>query len=108
MVDQEGANVMEDMERNYANAGNASMGRTGPVARRKSSEDERMPDEWNRARNQEGEVVGYIGQRPIRRAVEQPDKDDQNGDSAENGVEIQGDPSAGVMAALARLRQENQ
>src|SRR5271169_3380615 len=64
MVDEDGAQVLEEME-TYGNAG-----RTVPAAAmRGPTEDERMPEEWNRARNMEGgEVVGFIGQRAIFRA----------------------------------------
>jgi len=102
MVDQEGANVVDEMERTYANAGNASMGRV-PVTRQRPAEDERMPEEWNRAMNQEGNVVGYIGQRPIRRPAEQ---DTELDNQLESGWDTQTEATAGVMAALARLRQE--
>jgi len=105
MVDQEGVNVMEEMEQNYANAGNASMGRR-PVSQQGRSvvEDERMPDEWNRARNQDGEIVGFIGQRPIIRPAGQDDAEDDACKEDYGGS--QGEVNSGVMAALARLRQQ--
>jgi len=97
MVDQEGADILDEMDNatTYRNAGHRSVDqrpvREGPV------EDERMPDEWNRARNQQGEVVGFIGQRPIVRPAEESDGN-VSGISEE-------DPGSGVMAALARLRE---
>jgi len=96
MVDQEGADILEEEER-YRNAGTAPSLRPvqrGPV------DDERMPDEWNRVRNQEGEVVGFIGQRPIRRPA--PEEETEQEKQVEEGA------SSGVMAALARLRQQEQ
>src|SRR5271154_2356535 len=60
-VDQAGEEALEQMEQYYANAGGSA-----PVPRptqQRPVEDERMPDEWNRTRNQEGEVVGFIGER---------------------------------------------
>jgi hypothetical protein len=104
MVDEEGVNVIQEMERNYANAGNASIGKVvPPVTRARTTEDERMPDEWNRTRNQEGEVVGYIGQRAIRRTIEQ-DEQEENRENEEDDLV---GANAGVMAALAQLRKEN-
>jgi len=67
MVDQEGADVLAEME-TYANAGSAPMmGR--PAQQQRPVDDERMPEEWNRARNKEGDVVGFMGQRPIVRSI---------------------------------------
>lgn len=91
MVDQEGAEVLEEME-TYANAGRTVRVPRGPV------DDERMPEEWNRARNTEGEVVGFIGQRPIVRAGI------AEGDEIRDDTTVPGEE--GVMAALARLRQQ--
>ena len=97
MVDQEGADVLEQME-TYANAGSVpTMGR--PTQKQRPMDDERMPEEWNRARNKEGEVVGFIGQRPIIREKESEDvPPEENEGTSEAG--------SGVMAALARLRQQ--
>jgi hypothetical protein len=97
MVDQEGADVLEQME-TYANAGSVpTMGR--PTQQQRPMDDERMPEEWNRARNKEGEVVGFIGQRPIIREKESEDVPaEENEGTSEAG--------SGVMAALARLRQQ--
>ena len=93
MVDQEGAEVLEEME-TYANAGRTVRAPRGPV------DDERMPEEWNRAKNTEGEVVGFIGQRPIVRAgMAEGDEIREEEDATVPGEE-------GVMAALARLRQQ--
>lgn len=101
MVDQEGADVLEQMETtNYANAGNEPvMGR--PIQQQnRPVDDERMPEEWNRARNKEGEVVGFIGHRPIIRSKE-------NEEVPMEGSEATSlETSSGVMAALARLRQQ--
>jgi hypothetical protein len=94
MVDEDGVEALEELE-TYGNAGNVPVHkpiRQGPV------EDERMPDEWNRTRNQEGEVVGFIGQRPIIR----PTIENQ----VEKEVEDGGTANEGVMAALSRLRQQ--
>jgi hypothetical protein len=96
MVDEAGAEALEEAE-TYRNAGNAPGARPiqrGPV------QDERMPDEWNRAQNQEGEVVGFIGQKPIVRPTK--------GNEPDTVVENEGgsESEQGVMAALARLRQQ--
>ena len=96
MVDQEGADVLEEVETaTYRNAGVPLSAR--PL-QQGLAEDERMPNEWNRARNQQGEVVGFAGQRPIVRPAR------------EGGVGSSGDADtesgSGVMAALARLRQQ--
>jgi hypothetical protein len=99
MVDQEGAEVLEE-EETYRNAGTAPVVRP---AQRIPVVDERMPDEWNRKRNQGSEVVGFIGQNPIVRPAEAVE-------GAVDGSE-QGSVSgtnSGVMAALARLRQQEQ
>lgn len=93
MVDQEGADVLEEVETTYRNAGGARPLQHGP------SEDERMPDEW---RNQKGDVVGFVGQRPIIR----PGKEAEAEDVVESGGSDNADAGSGVMAALARLRQQ--
>jgi hypothetical protein len=98
MVDEAGAEALEE-EETYRNAGNPPTARTRPV-QRGPVQDERMPDEWNRAQNQEGEVVGFIGQRPIIR----PTKEIESAGVVEN--EGGSDSASGVMAALARLRQQ--
>jgi hypothetical protein len=96
MVDQEGADVLEEVETTYRNTGGARPLQQGP------SEDERMPDEWNRVRNQQGEVVGFVGQRPIIR----PRREEEAEDVVESGGSNNADTGSGVMAALARLRQQ--
>ena len=96
MVDEAGAEALEE-EETYRNAGNPSTPRPvqrGPV------HDERMPDEWIRAQNQEGEVVGFIGQRPIIRPTKEIESE------AVVANEVGSDSGSGVMAALARLRQQ--
>ena len=95
MVDQEGAHVLDQME-TYANAGNPLL--LGQSSQQRPMDDERMPDEWNRARNKEGDVVGFIGQRPIIRPKETESAAEESGGAPE--------ASSGVMAALARLRQQ--
>src|SRR5208337_4654653 len=97
MVDQEGADVLEEVEATYRNAGGPRPLQQGP------SEDERMPDEWNRARNQQGEVVGFVGQRPIIRSGREAEEAE---DVLESGGSDNADAGSGVMAALARLRQQ--
>jgi len=103
MVDQEGADVLEEVETTYANAG-----RTGVRVSQGPVDDERMPEEWNRARNTEGgEVVGFIGQRAIVRAG--GGEGDEIREESERGGEEDARGGAGedgVMAALARLRQQ--
>jgi hypothetical protein len=96
MVDQEGADVLEEVETTYRNTGGARPLQQGP------SEDERMPDEWNRVRNQQEEVVGFVGQRPIIR----PRREEEAEDVVESGGSNNADTGSGVMAALARLRQQ--
>jgi hypothetical protein len=99
MVDQEGAEVLEE-EETYRNAATAPVvGRVqrGPV------DDERMPDEWNRKKNQDGEVVGFLGQNPIVRPVEAVE-----GAAGESTQGSLSGTNSGVMAALARLRQQEQ
>jgi hypothetical protein len=97
MVDQEGADVLAEME-TYANAGSAPMmGR--PAQQQRPVDDERMPEEWNRARNKEGDVVGFMGQRPIVRSKESENVPAEQSSGASES-------SSGVMAALARLRQQ--
>jgi len=101
MIDQEGADVLDEMERGYGNAG------TGPTAlppQQVPVDDERMPDEWNRARNQQGELVGFFGQRPIIRPSTEKEEADMLGDE-KAGSEMD-QASAGVMAALAQLRRQ--
>jgi len=99
MIDQDGADVLEEMETTaYRNAGNVSGTRPlqqGPL------EDGRMPDEWNRARNQEGDVIGFVGQRPIIR----PTREEESTDVVESAAGEDTGSGSGVMAALARLRQ---
>ena len=58
-----------------------------------------MPEDWNRARNQQGEVVGFVGQRPIVRPVRDEEMEGVVGSSGDSDT-------PGVMAALARLRQQ--
>jgi len=110
-VDEDGAQVLEEME-TYGNAG-----RTVPAAAtRGPTEDERMPEEWNRARNMEGgEVVGFIGQRAIVRAGMggeggeiREESERMMGVVEEGGGEedVSTAGETGVMAALARLRQQ--
>lgn len=96
MVDQEGADALDQVE-TYANAGNPPL--PGQSSQQRPMDDERMPDEWNRDRNKEGDGVGFIGQRPIIRP-----KETESVTAEESG----GTPEAGsgVMAALARLRQQ--
>jgi hypothetical protein len=99
MVDQEGAEVLEE-EETYRNAATAPVvGRVqrGPV------DDERMPDEWNQKKNQDGEVVGFLGQNQIVRPVEAVEG--AVGESAQGSLSS---TNSGVMAALARLRQQEQ
>lgn len=100
MVDQEGADVLREVETTYRNAGITPGARSKPQS---PVEDERMPDEWNRVRNQQGEVIGLVGQRPVVRPMR-----------VEEAVDVDGVGSVGdedpnsesrVMAALARLRQ---
>ena len=100
MVDQEGVDALEEMESTtYRNAAMPSGTRPleqGPV------EDERMPEEWNRARNHQGEVIGFVGQRPIVRPVTQEEMEGVVGARGDSDTES----GSGVMAALARLRQQ--
>jgi hypothetical protein len=96
MVDQEGADVLNQME-TYGNAGNTPL--PGQPAQQRPMDDERMPEEWNRARNMEGDVVGFMGQRPIIRP-----KENEMVTLEESGGTS--DAGSGVMAALARLRQQ--
>ena len=99
MVDQEGADALEKVESTtYRNAG---MPRGGGPLQQGPVEDERMPDQWNRARNQQGEVVGFVGQRPIVRPVGE-EKEGVVGSGGDSDTES----GSGVMAALARLRQQ--
>ena len=104
-VDQAGEEALEHIEQYYANAGEAA-----PVSRpiqQRPVPDERMPDEWNRTRNQEGEVVGFIGQRPIvRPEKEAEDSEPKNGSENGGPSSDKAKVSSGVMAALARLRQQ--
>ena len=95
MVDQEGADALDQME-TYANAGNPPL--LGQPSQQGPMDDERMADEWNRAKNKEGDVVGFIGQRPIIRPKETESAAEESGETPEAG--------SGVMAALARLRQQ--
>ena len=100
MIDQDGADTLEEMER-YASAG------TAPIPRRlqhTAMDDERMSEEWNRARNQQGEVVGFLGQRPIIRSSTDTEEADKGGEK--KGSSDTDESSAGVMAALARLRRQ--
>jgi hypothetical protein len=96
MVDQEGADVLNQME-TYGNAGNTPLPEQS--AQQRPMDDERMPEEWNRARNMEGDVVGFMGQRPIVRP-----KENEMVTMEESGGTS--DAGSGVMAALARLRQQ--
>jgi hypothetical protein len=95
MVDQEGVDALEEVEETtYRNAGIAPNAKS---LRQELGEDGRMPDEWNRTRNSQGELVGFVGPRPI---IRPPRDEDVVGTS---GGEKATD--SGVMAALARLRQ---
>ena len=104
MVDEQGAEVLEEMEM-YGNAGRTLRVSQGVT------EDERMPEKWDHARNTEGEIVGFIGQKAILRAGEETrvgKADAIRKESEERGSD--GAAAAGedgVMAALARLRQQN-
>jgi len=111
MVDEDGAQVLEEME-TYGNAGRTVL----PAATRGPTDDERMPEEWNRARNMEGgEVVGFVGQRAIVRAGMggeggeiREESERMMGVVGEEGGEedVSTAGETGVMAALARLRQQ--
>ena len=100
MIDQEGADVLEEVESTtYRNAG------IQPVERPSQQEpmgDERMPEAWNRARNQQGEVMGFVGQRSIVRPVGEEEMEGVAGTSRDSDTES----GSAVMAALARLRQQ--
>lgn len=100
MVDQEGADILEEAELiTYQKAGMppaATPLQQGPL------EDERVPEEWNRARIQQGDVVGFLGQRPIVRPVREEEMADVVGSRGDPDTEC----GSGVMAALARLRQQ--
>ena len=103
-VDQDGVDALAEQD-TYRNAGTAAVARAVP---REPVDDERMSEEWNRARNQEGEVVGFIGQkpivRPVRETVDKPVDKPIDKDSRDEGSES----NSGIMAALARLRQQGQ
>lgn len=98
MVDQEGVDILDETETTYANAGAPRSARPLPL---RSTEDERISDEWNRTRSQQGEVVGFMGQKPIIRSG----IDRDNEDRAESGALSDANTQSEVMAALARLRQ---
>jgi len=99
------------MER-YGNAGKTVRG----AAARGPTDDERMPEEWNRAMNMDGgEVVGFIGQRAIVRE-RMGEEGDEIREESERMTDVVGEGRGeedatttgeeGVMAALARLRRQ--
>jgi hypothetical protein len=97
-IDQDGIDGAQ--VEGYGNAGHAPSNRS---VQEKPKDDERMPDEWNRANNKEGYVAGFIGHRPIIRGA--TDKQVVP-EIAEHGGDSENTTESGVMAALARLRQE--
>jgi hypothetical protein len=82
-------------ERNYANAGDESMGRRAVSAGRR--DDERMSEEWNRRGERRGEVVGFVGREAIVREGRKDREEVEGGDVTEG-------ERSGVLAALERMR----
>ena len=100
MVDQDGSDALEEIETTYRNA--AIPWGTRPL-QQEPVEDERMSDEWKRTRDQQGEVVGIIGQRPVVRPFREEEMPDV---VVASGGGLDAHSGSGVMVALARLRQQ--